>query len=502
MLGEYARPTVMWDTVMTAVRLHTDDETFQTLIRTARLDHYDPRTESVVVQVPIGTNRVAFHRRAVPALEKAFANVLGLQPRIHVEEVNFPAAPPQRHREPVAQQTQHPELDPPVRSNQAVQLAPASNGVVQPAQPQVTAPSLPTSQAAAPAQVESRGLLQFPLNPKFTFESFVAGPSNRMALSVARQVAESPGGSYNPLFVYGNVGLGKTHLLQAICHDVLRRRPRTSIRYLSCEQFVNDYIEALGQDRQQQFRRDFRGIDMLVIDDIHFLANKEATQEEFFHTFNDLSNTGRQIILSSDSAPKEIPQLEERLVSRFLAGISVKIEAPCTETREAIVAAKAAARNIAMPREVIQFIAESVRSNIRELEGAVTQVAATAEMMRLPVSLAVAHDALRELAAINAHRRTSIDDIVAATCGRFGVRTADLQSQRRTRTVTLPRQVAMFLCKRHTQKTLAEIGGFFGGRDHTTVLHSIRKIEEDVKNQLDLAQHIEQIERELMLGQG
>lgn len=487
MLGEYARPMVMWDTVLTAVRLHTDEDTYDTLIRTARLDHYDPRTESVVVQVPVGTNRVAFSRRAVPALEKAFANVLGLQPRIHVEEMNFPATAMPRMRDLAAAE------DSPVRSNHAVNPGGERGGV--------TATASGPAPVAAHA-VESRSGHQIPLNPKFTFETFVSGPSNRMALSVARQVAEAPGGSYNPLFVYGNVGLGKTHLLQAVCHEVLRKRPRTAIRYLSCEQFVNDYIEALGQDRQQQFRREFRSIDMLVIDDIHFLANKEATQEEFFHTFNDLSNTGRQIILSSDSAPKEIPDLEERLVSRFLAGISVKIEAPCTETREAIVAAKAAARGISMPKDVVQFIADSVRSNIRELEGAVTQVVATAEMMRLPVSLNVAHDALRELAAINAHRRTSIDDIVQATCTRFGVRTADLQSQRRTRTVTLPRQVAMFLCKRHTQKTLAEIGGFFGGRDHTTVLHSIRKIEEDIKNQLDLAQHVEQIERELMIAGG
>jgi chromosomal replication initiator protein len=481
MLGDLTRPGAIWDTVLTAARLHSDDETFQTMIRLARLDHYDPKSESVVIQIPAGMSKVLFQRKAVPSLEKAFANALGVQPRVFIEEnPSLPKTLPQQHGS----------------HGRAFEHAVAVNQAVEPGTVNLPVPGRSAAQQSGAVQTAAR----HSLNPRYTFSSFVEGPSNRLALAAARRTSEAPGNEYNPLFIHGSVGLGKTHLLQAICQATLERFPTTRLRYLSCEQFVNDYIEALAANRQPAFRKAFRDIDLLVIDDIHFLANKEAMQEEFFHTFNDLYNARKQIIISSDSPPKDIPAMEERLTSRFLWGLPVKIEPPCTETREAIVTNKAAQRNIALSRDVVQFIAGAVRSNIRELEGAVTQVSAMAEMLRMPISLTIAREALKDIVSINSAKRISIDDIVEAVCRQFVVRVADLQSHRRTRSVTLPRQVAMYLCKKMTQKTLSEIGGFFGGRDHTTVLHSIRKIEGEIVKQSDLMQRMEIIERELAMA--
>ncbi len=403
--------------------------------------------ESVVLQIPTDIPRGKFEREAVPMLEKAFANAIGVVPRIFIESVNGSVAA--NHEAPM------------------------------------------------PVAPEPRRSGQLGLNPEYTFENFVVGPSNRMAEAAARAVVDQPGRAYNPLFVHGSVGLGKTHVLQAICHGVKSKQPDAQIRYLSCEQFVNDFIDAMKSGRYTSFRRAFRGIDLLIIDDIHFLSSKEQMQEEFFHTFNDLYNANKQIVISSDSPPKDIPEMEERLISRFMWGLPVKIDAPVRETREAIVMKVAERRGVSLAREVVEFIAQTVTSNIRELEGAVTQVAALAGMLRKPISISVAREALKESVGLDAVRRTSIDDIVDMTCKHFGVRLSDLQSQRRSRNVTLPRQVAMFLAKKLTNKTLGEIGGFFGGRDHTTVLHSIRKINEDIGTSQELGQRVALIEREV-----
>lgn len=463
MTGDSTRPTILWDTVLTAAKLHCDENTFNTMLLYARLDGYNAGDESVVIQIPAATSAIQFRQNAVPVLERAFANALGIVPRIFVETRDdlpggqTPTATPSLA---VAQTPHGVEPDDTVRA-----ARPPSNRLA--------------------------------LNPDYVFSSFVVGPSNRMAEAAARAVSDQPGRAYNPLFLHGSVGLGKTHLLQAICHKVLGSSPGARIRYLSCEQFVNDFVDATKNGRCDMFRRAFRGIDLLVVDDIHFLANKEQSQEEFFHTFNDLYNSGKQIIISSDSSPKEIPKLEERLVSRFLWGLPVRIESPCTETREAIILKKAEQRGVELPRDVVEFLAQTITSNIRELEGAVIQVAAMANMLRRPISLAVAREALKDLISLGSVRRVSIDNIVEITCRHFGVRLADLQSSRRHRSVTGPRQVAMYLAKKMTQKTLGEIGGFFGGRDHTTVLHSIRKIEEEINASADFARQLTLIETEL-----
>ena len=310
------------------------------------------------------------------------------------------------------------------------------------------------------------------LQPHYTFDQFVVGPSNQLPHAVARAVADSPGTQNNPLFLYGAVGLGKTHLLQAICQEVLRRRPGLRIAYLSCEQFTNEYVSAVQRNATEAFRARFRSAEMLVIDDIHFLANKERTQEEFFHTFNALYQQRKQIILSSDAAPTEIPTLEERLVSRFRWGIVAQIEPPETETRMAIVRRKAESMGLTIPDDVVGFVADIARNNIRELEGALTSLRTRAQLEGVPVDLALARRALEPLQRQDA-APLSLDRIATVVATHYGLKLADLRSQKRTKSVSLPRQIAMYLAREETSMSLVDIGDFFSGRDHTTVLYAV-----------------------------
>ena len=315
------------------------------------------------------------------------------------------------------------------------------------------------------------------LQPHYTFEDFVIGPSNQMAHAKAKAVADDPGGTNNPLFLYGSVGLGKTHLLQAICHEVLRRSPGFRIVYLSCEQFTNEYVSAVQRNATEAFRNRFRSVDMLVIDDIHFLANKERTQEEVFHTFNALYQARKQVILSSDAPPSDIPSLQERLVSRFKWGLVEKLEQPEIETRMAIIRRKAEGWKLDVPNDVVEYVAENVRNNIREIEGALASVRSRALIQRVPVDLELAKAALeptlsREPSAVNLDR---ITQVVAA---HFGVKVSDLRSKKRTKSISLPRQIVMWVARAETQLSLEEIGDHFGGRDHTTVLYATGKVGE------------------------
>jgi len=336
--------------------------------------------------------------------------------------------------------------------------------------PEAPAPPSP-SRAEPPPSVESDVVL----NPQYVFENFVPGPSNNFAHAAAVAVAESPGKSYNPLFLHGSVGLGKTHLLQAICHRMMARRPDMRILYLSCETFTNHFVAAVANGELDSFRYRYRHVDVLLIDDIHFLANRERTQEEFFHTFNTLYNANKQIILSSDSTPAEIPTLEERLVSRFKWGVVARIEAPVYETRVAIIAQKAAFHGVQFPDEVVRFLAENILTNIRELEGAVNKVVSMSRIYHRPIDMEMAREALRDLGTPHAVR-VSIDRVIRTVVDHYGVKVSDLQGKRRTKSVALPRQVCMFLARRLTSLSLEEIGGYFGGRDHTTVMYAFEKI--------------------------
>ncbi|MCX5655024.1 MAG: chromosomal replication initiator protein DnaA [Planctomycetota bacterium] len=334
------------------------------------------------------------------------------------------------------------------------------------------------------------------LNPQYSFENFVTGPCNRMAHAAAMAISDLPGRAYNPLFIHSGVGLGKSHLMQAICHKVRAHRPDVSMMYVSCEDFVNQFIAAIESGQIEEFRYRFRYLDILVIDDIHFLADKERTQEEFFHTFNTLYQAQKQVVLSSDSPPHEIPRLEERLVSRFKWGLVVRIDRPSFETRVAIVQKKSKLRGMDLPEDVIQYIATVVDTNNRELEGAVVRVMGYASLCNRPIGLDLAKEALRDLATAPS-RTISIQEISDAVLKRYNTRLSDLQSKRRSQSVALPRQICMYLARELTNRSLEEIGAFFGGRDHTTVLHSERKIRQMVGHDPVFRGIVDAIERDI-----
>jgi chromosomal replication initiator protein len=314
------------------------------------------------------------------------------------------------------------------------------------------------------------------LNPNYTFDKFVVGPCNRLAHASALAIGENPGCAYNPMFVHGNVGLGKSHLLQAICHTVLRREPNARVLYLSCEDFTNAFIQAIQSHQLDAFRQLYRSADVLVIDDVQFLANKEKTQDEFFHTFNALYDAQKQIVLSSDRPPIEIPTIEERLVSRFKWGLVAEAEAPCFDTRTAIVRRKAAGRGVDLPEDVARFLAERVTANIRELEGAVIKVVGIAALTDQPITLALAEGCVRGLPM--RHSQVAADDVMMLITSEFAISARELTGKGRTQTVSLPRQVAMFLLREHTENSLEDVGRIFGNRDHTTVLYAVNKIRE------------------------
>jgi chromosomal replication initiator protein len=312
-------------------------------------------------------------------------------------------------------------------------------------------------------------------------------------------VSDSPGESYNPLFIHGSAGLGKTHLLQATCFKVAQNRPGSNICFLSCETFVNHFIGAVGRGQLHEFRYRYRQADVLVIDDIQFLTGHEQSQEEFFHTFNTLYQAQRQIILSSDRGPDQIPQLEERLVSRFNWGMVARIDRPCYETRVAIVQKKARLRSIQLPEDVACFLAARIDSNTRELEGAIAKVAMLARVTERDIDMSVAQEAIGGDAAPG-RRQITIDDILKAVSGRFSIRLSDLQSKKRSRSIVLPRQVCMYLARQLTRHSLDEIGGYFGGRDHSTVLHADRVIKSRRTRNPQLHATLDRIAEELRRG--
>jgi chromosomal replication initiator protein len=330
-------------------------------------------------------------------------------------------------------------------------------------------------QAAGP--VSNVGVSAVRLHPDYTFDSFVVGPCNRLAHASCVAVSHSPGTTYNPLFLYGTVGLGKTHLLHAVCHGIRKETPEGIIQFLSCEEFVNRFITAIEQGSLPEFQSHFRTVDVLVIDDVQFLSEREQSQEEFFHTFNAIYNNHGQIVLTADCAPGEIPAIEERLISRFKWGLVARLDAPSYETRIAIVQKKARLRGLDISDEVAEYIAGKVTANIRELEGALTIIYATAQAAGELITLQLARQALGRQEA-ETRKSITITEIIDAVTRFYDVRLADLQSKKRSQSITLPRQVCMYLARNLTRHSLEEIGGHLGGRDHSTVLHAYGKIDE------------------------
>ena len=332
------------------------------------------------------------------------------------------------------------------------------------------------------------------LNAKYTFDSFVVGESNHIAHAASLAVAESPGRAYNPLFIYGEVGLGKTHLMQAIGHFLRGKRPELKISYISTETFVNHWIDSIRHQTTESFRNRYRNIDILLVDDIHFLAGKETTQEQFFHTFNALHNAHKQIVISSDRAPKEIPTLQERLVSRFEWGLVVDIQSPSLETRVAILKMK----EVNLPEEIAFFIADKIKANIRELEGALIRVVAHASLSGGKITLDLAQEVLKDITLEKGGRKNiSMELIQKEVADFYGLRLSDMQAKKRSKMVAFPRQIAMFLTRELTNNSLPEIGGAFGGRDHTTVMYACDKIEKALKENASLAKVINQIKRKI-----
>ena len=340
------------------------------------------------------------------------------------------------------------------------------------AAPAQGAPQFGVSPPAIPAQ-----FLGVPLNANFSFATFIEGKSNHFAKAAALQVAENPGSAYNPLFIYGGVGLGKTHLMHAIGHLIRERNPGARIAYLHSERFVSDMVRALQHNRINEFKNTYRTLHALLIDDIQFFAGKDRSQEEFFHTFNALIEGQHQVILTCDRYPKEVDGLEERLKSRFGWGLTVAIEPPDLETCVAILLGKAQFAGVALPEEVAFFIAKCIRSNVRELEGALRRVIANARFLGRPITLEFAREALKDLLTLQA-RLVTVENIQKTVADYYKVRIADLLSKRRSRSVARPRQVAMALAKELTTHSLPEIGDAFGGRDHTTVMHACKRIRE------------------------
>ncbi|MFQ5504377.1 MAG: chromosomal replication initiator protein DnaA [Planctomycetota bacterium] len=338
----------------------------------------------------------------------------------------------------------------------------------------------------------------FVLNDSFTFQNFVVGKANELACAAAKAVGEFPEGPYNPLFLHGASGLGKTHLLQAICNAVIRGQKPRRVLYLSCESFVNQFIQAVSNGDLEKFRFKYRKVDMLLIDDIQSLEGKPRTQEEFFHTFNSLFNAQKQIVLSSDRPPKEIATLQERLVSRFGWGMVTSIEAPCFETRVAIINRKARLRGHEFGADVAQLLAEQIDSNIRELEGAVTKLIGYSRLMGRRIDVEMVLEALPD--HIPTRRRVMIQDVLNLVSKEFGIAARELQSKCRCKSIVFPRHIGIFLARRHTRLSLEEIGGFFGGRDHSTVLHSIKRIQGYCEESVEVADTVKRLSQSLQRG--
>ncbi len=346
-------------------------------------------------------------------------------------------------------------------------------------------PASPQSAPPAPARTEG-------LNPRYTFDTFVVGSSNQFAQAACQAVAELPSRAYNPLFIYGGVGLGKTHLLHAVGHQAARLFPGMSVLYLSSERFTNELINAIRYDRTAEFRARYRTIDLLLIDDIQFISGKERTQEEFFHTFNDLYESRKQIILSSDRSPKDIPEIEERLRSRFEWGLIADIQPPDFETRVAILKKKASLERVRLADDVAYLIASRIKSNIRELEGSLTRMIAFCALTGREMGVDLAQEVLAEIWGED-EKVITIEQVQRKVCDFFGLKLSDLKAKSRTKAVAFPRQVAMYLARQLTHASLAQVGQAFGGKDHTTVLHAVDKIQTMMQEDPRLRRTIEQL---------
>jgi chromosomal replication initiator protein len=447
--------------ILSALEASLDPKIFETWCRALEIEPLDSGAVRVPTANPV--HRDWLDKLLRKPLEDAFQQVFG-----HVPEIVFQVGGAPLPLPPVTTRSAPPTPPPP-----------------------------PAPAAAAPTASTETGAGPFVHNPAYIFENFIEGPSNRFALAAARAVSENPAKQYNPLFIHGGVGLGKTHLLQAVCRAVLDRNSNAKVLYLSCEAFVNDYIYAIQKGKLEAFRARYRNADLLVVDDIHFLADKEGSQEEFFHTFNTLHLANRQVILSSDQPAEDIRSLKQHLLSRFRMGLDVKISPPTYETRLAILRRKADARWKDVPQDVLGFIAQVVETNIRELEGALTKVMGYAALSSRSVDLELAREVLQD-APVAAPASLTISNVQHAVARYFNKKVTELQARRRTKSTSLARQICIYLCRQLIPNaSLQELGNHFGGKDHTTMLYSIKKIEQMLPKNATLRADLERLTREL-----
>jgi chromosomal replication initiator protein len=459
------------DRVLTCIKHRLSPEQFETWFKPIDLE--EPETGVLEVRIPNVYYQSWFEKQYQDLIIAAFQEALNRTCRLKFNVLSLPQSNGPADKETAVDDTPQPSL-----------FGTETNGVT-PARPAVACGEpRPAGREAAtqPASSPHKKYPEYSLNPKFTFEYFVVGPCNRFAHAAALGVAENPAKAYNPLFIHGAVGLGKTHLLQAICHTILNRSPELKLVYLSCEGFVNAYITAVKSGGYETFRHKYRSADVLVIDDIHFLGmgEKQASQEEFFHTFNALHNAQKQIVISSDSPPRDIPTLEERLVSRFKWGLVAPLDPPSFETRVAILRNKAEANKIAVPDEIVNLIATSIDTNIRDLEGAMIKVTSLAQLTQRSIDMELTQEALKDLVGYKPLRFT-INDIQEIVSRFFNVSIQELQSKKRAKSIALARQIGIYLARTLTGHSLEELGAGFGGKDHTTIMYAVEKIKKRVQ---------------------
>ena len=466
----------LWSCVREELRRSTDSQVFHAYIEPLRLLRLDQQKSEAVIAAPTRFHRTHvenhFRARIVEIVKKSklLQESTDLQLVFTVESL--------------------PEMEPGVASNNFPQT---NTGVSNNRVPYVVV-KRPLSSASAPSI--SGNDTRSGLNPRYTFENFVVGDSNQFCHAAALQVAEKPGLSYNPLFIYGGVGLGKTHLLHAIGNCVLQRNPRARVMYSSSETFTNDLIQALRNGKMDEFKGRIRNIDLLLVDDIQFMSGKERTQEEFFHTFNALYHAKNQSVITSDKLPQEITGLEERLQTRFAWGLIADIQAPDLETRIAILRRRALQEGLSLPQDVAAFVAEHVSSNVRELEGALTKLQATSSLRKLPITLQLAQSALGNIIKPKKINIT-VDLIKKAVAVHFNLKVSDLCSKRRSKNLSFPRHIAMYLCRKHTTSSYPEIGTEFGGRDHSSVIHAASVVSGKISTDRSLKVLVEELEKRL-----
>lgn len=470
----------LWQAVLGDLEIRLSKTAFNNWLRPTRV--VDFRDDTVTVAAANTFGAATLQGRYAQQIERAVSDLVGRPIRVEFTVAERSeastgdggAARPRGHPRVGGDEGPDPE---------AAMLDAPRNGAIHGR----TAPPVVNRQSARPQpapvasqQLELAATPTHGLNPRYIFENYVVGSSNRFAHAASLAVAEHPGGQYNPLFVYGGVGLGKTHLVHAIGHRAISLRPGLVVVYVSSEKFTNDMINAIRSQRQEEFRGRYRAVDILIIDDIQFIAGKEGTQEEFFHTFNALYQAGKQVVITSDKPPKAMAALADRLRSRFEGGLIADVQLPDFETRTAILRTKGEELRVAIPDEVVEYVAQKDQSNIRELEGALNRILALAQLTQRPLSLALAMEALTGAGggAAGPRPKASPAAVVAAVADYYRVRIDDLRGRSRTKEIVLPRQVAMYLMREETSASLGDIGNELGGRDHTTVMHGIDKIEQ------------------------